>query len=321
VEITATMVSYTLARAIAPTSATQVILDANTHVWSNILIGGAGADTLNAGRGADSLTGGAGADHFVFAYAPSGTTDISDFTHGQDVIDVRGLLAGVGYTGKDAIADHVLVLQSDGAGGTKVLLDPDGAGPKAAGLILHLDHVAPTTLTAGDFGMAPPPPPPVALVAPPVEITATMVSYTLATATAPASAGQVILDPNTHVWSNILIGGAGADTLNAGRGADSLTGGAGADHFVFAYTPAGTTDVSDFTHGQDVLDVRGLLAGIGYTGSDAVADHVLVLQSDGVGGTKVLLDPDGAGPKAAGLILHLDHVAPTTLTSGDWIFH
>jgi Ca2+-binding RTX toxin-like protein len=323
IELTAKMVSYTLAVATAPAGAGQVILDPNGHTWSNSLTGGAGADTINAGGGADTLAGGAGADRFVFASAPGGVTDISDFTHGQDVIDLRGILAGVGYKGADPLADHILVLQSDGADGTKVMLDPDGVGPKAAGQILHLDHVAPSSLTVGDFGMtaqpvavAPPAPP-----APPVEITATMVNYTLAVATAPAGAAQVILDPLNNVWTNQETAGSGADTLNAGRGTNVLTGGAGADQFVFAHIQGGVSEITDFTHGQDVMDVRGVLAEVGYAGANPITDQVFVLQSDGAGGTNVMLDPDGAGPKKSDVFLHLDHVAPSTLTSSDFIFH
>ena len=156
---------------------------------------------------------------------------------------------------------------------------------------------------------------------PPVELTAVKSTFVLATVTAPANAAQVILDPNTHVWSNIEIGGKGADTLNGGSGADTLTGGAGADHFVFASQPGGVSDITDFVHGQDVIDVRGMLSSVGYHGVNAIADHVIVLQSDGAGGTKVLLDADGAGPKAGVYVLHLDHVAPTAITASDWIFH
>ena len=152
-------------------------------------------------------------------------------------------------------------------------------------------------------------------------MTAHEVSYTLATVAAPSGSGPVILDPLTSVWSNSEIGGAGADTLNTGMGADSLTGGGGADHFVIAHVPGGVDDITDFTHGQDVLDVRGLLAGVGYSGADPLGDHVIILQSDRAGGTNVLLDPDGTGHAKADLVLHLDHVAPTTLTASDWIFH
>jgi hypothetical protein len=167
--------------------------------------------------------------------------------------------------------------------------------------------------------------PPIAVVstsaAQPVEMTAHEVSYTLATISAPAGSGPVILDPLSNVWSNSMTGGAGADTINTGRGADSLTGGAGADHFVIAHAPGGVDDITDFTHGQDLLDVRGALGEVGYRGTDPFADHVLLLQSDNAGGTNVLMDPDGSGPMGSGVFLHLDHVAPTSLTASDFIFH
>ena len=119
-----------------------------------------------------------------------------------------------------------------------------------------------------------------------------------------------------------MVGGAGADTLNAGTGADNMTGGAGADHFVFSQVFRGPSDITDFTHGQDVIDMRGLLASLHYTGTDAIADHYISFQSDGAGGTKVFLDADGSGKAdSPTYVLHLDHVAPTTLTASDFLFH
>ena len=70
---------------------------ANGDGLDNRLLGGAGADTLTGGggedrlhdgAGSDVLAGGAGADVFIFAR--DGATDrITDFTDGQDLIDVR----------------------------------------------------------------------------------------------------------------------------------------------------------------------------------------------------------------------------------------
>jgi Ca2+-binding RTX toxin-like protein len=120
---------------------------------------------------------------------------------------------------------------------------------------------------------------------------------------------------------SVLVGGSGADTLNASMGSDTLTGGAGADRFVFAAEPWSPVHITDFTHGQDVLDLRGLFAGTGYAGSNPLADKYLVLISDGNGGTAVLFDRDGAGTgqKWGDYVIDLEHVSPTTLTSSDWL--
>ena len=63
------------------------------------LDGGTGDDILDGGKGGDVLTGGAGADTFVynavsdspFAAGWDGWDEITDFTHGQDKIDLSGL--------------------------------------------------------------------------------------------------------------------------------------------------------------------------------------------------------------------------------------
>jgi Ca2+-binding RTX toxin-like protein len=118
-----------------------------------------------------------------------------------------------------------------------------------------------------------------------------------------------------------LSGGDGNDILIAGRGADTLTGGAGTDIFQFDHVPTSAGHVTDFTVGTDMLDLRGLFTAVGYTGSNPVADSYLSFVSDGVGGTKVIFDPDGAGPAGSSLITTLDHVSPASLTMGsDWYF-
>jgi Ca2+-binding RTX toxin-like protein len=75
---------------------------------------------------------------------------------------------------------------------------------------------------------------------------------------------------------NTIIGGAGADTLNAGAGNDILvggggndkmTGGAGSDSFQF-FPRFGADTITDFTIGQDKLDISGLgIKAAAFTGS------------------------------------------------------
>lgn len=71
------------------------------------ILGGGGADVLIGGAGADTLTGGAGADVFRYvslADSPVGTGDfISDFTTGEDVIDLAaadGGFAAISFDGR-----------------------------------------------------------------------------------------------------------------------------------------------------------------------------------------------------------------------------
>jgi serralysin len=271
------------------------VLSSTSNFPGSTLLGGAAGDTLNAGLGSDTLTGGAGADTFVWSHNPWSPGHVTDFQPGVDKIDVSGIYAG-GYHGADPVADHYAMFVSDGHGGTAVLVDPDGpAGSAAFNYVADLQGVAPGGLTsaqvfggAGSAPTSPPPPPP------------------------PAGAG-VVLNSTTNFPGSALSGGVGNDTLNAGQGSDTLTGGAGGDHFVFAHTPWAPAEITDFTHGQDVIDLRGVFAGSGYTGVDPVADHKVTLLSDGAGGTKVLV--------GSSYFLHVDHVAPSAFTGVDWITH
>ena len=68
------------------------------------LQGGSGNDSLTASQGYDVLTGGAGADHFIFLKEPWAPVEITDFTPGTDLVDLRGVFAAVGYAGSDPIA-------------------------------------------------------------------------------------------------------------------------------------------------------------------------------------------------------------------------
>jgi Ca2+-binding RTX toxin-like protein len=127
----------------------------------------------------------------------------------------------------------------------------------------------------------------------------------------------------TSTGIDTMVGGAGDDTLNSSAGPDRLTGGAGADHFVFSVEPWAPVHITDFTPGVDKLDISGMLKAAGYTGSDPIADHYIMLQSDGNGGTEVLFDPDGPNPahQWPDYIMNLEGVAPSALKPGDWIIH
>jgi serralysin len=64
----------------------------NAGGGNDLLFGQAGNDTLVGGAGADTQTGGAGADVFDFNSAGETVGDrISDFTKGQDKIDLSGI--------------------------------------------------------------------------------------------------------------------------------------------------------------------------------------------------------------------------------------
>jgi beta-glucanase (GH16 family) len=262
------------------------------------LVGTSGDDTISTVYSHDTLTGGAGADTFKFPSMPSGWSRITDFQTSYDKLDISGILKN--YHGTDPLADGYVSFTSDGKGGTVVNVDPDGpAGAAKAKMVAILDHVSPTGLTSAQvFGGAG---------------TTTTTTTTTTTPTAPAAPAGVVLTSTTNFPGSVMVGGAGADTLNAGMGSDTMTGGGGADHFVFAQTPWAPAEITDFVHGQDVIDLKGVFAGSGYTGTDPVADHKITLMSDGADGTKVLIGTN--------YFLHVDHVAPSVFTGADWITH
>jgi hypothetical protein len=254
--------------------------------YGQTLTGGAGADTLNAGQGPDSLIGGAGADTFVFKALVWNAGKVTDFRVGVDKLDISALYVG-GYKGANPVADGYVRFESDGAGGTKVMVDIDagGAANPWPYHITTLTGVPAAGLTAaqvfngGPAAIAPPQPPPAPAPSP---------------GPAPPSSASTGVVLTSTGYGQTLTGGAGADTLNAGQGPDKLTGGAGADTFVFKALVWNAGKVTDFRVGLDKLDISALYVG-GYKGSNPVADGYVRFESDGAGGTKVMVDIDAGG--------------------------
>jgi Ca2+-binding RTX toxin-like protein len=116
-----------------------------------------------------------------------------------------------------------------------------------------------------------------------------------------------------------LSGLAGSDTLVGGRGGDTLTGGDGADVFSFKVLPWSPATIKDFALGVDKIDFHALLAASGYTGTNPIADHYVLVWAD-AGGSDVLFDPDGDGPQYPWLVADVLNVSQTQLsaTSG-WL--
>ncbi|ACG77705.1 endo-1,3-1,4-beta-glycanase, C-terminal secretion signal protein [Phenylobacterium zucineum HLK1] len=279
---------------VPPASGDGVTL--TSQAFGDVMTGGAGADTLTAGNGGELMTGGAGGDVFVFKTFPWSPTEIQDFQVGVDKLDLSALMDG--YSGADPVADGRLWLFDDGAGGTKVCVDPDGFGGEWPLYVAHLMGVPAEGLTADALlgsGEAP-----------------------AAEAPAPAAPGVELVSDR---WGAELTGGDGADTLNAGYGPDVMTGGAGADRFVFDNLPWNASKVTDFEAGVDKLDVSGLLDAAGYTGSNPVADGYVKLIDNGQGDTWVYFDTDGAaaGDQWGTFVTTLEKVSAAEVKATDWI--
>ncbi len=110
----------------------------------NVLIGTPGDDILVGREGHDSLTGGEGRDIFAYLDLRDRGDVITDFTPGQDRIDLRTLLAAIGYTGSQPVADGVVQIRAT-RNGLSIDVDVDlNAGPPArAGALVRLLGVWP----------------------------------------------------------------------------------------------------------------------------------------------------------------------------------
>jgi uncharacterized protein len=91
-----------------------------------------------------------------------------------------------------------------------------------------------------------------------------------------------------------LSGTPGDDQIIGGAGADKLTGGEGDDVFTYTSTADARDTVHDFEPGADRIDLRALLASIGYSGSDPITDGVVRLK-DATKGAALQIDIDGPG--------------------------
>jgi hypothetical protein len=105
-------------------------------------------NTVQVGTAAADLASTSSHDMFVFGKAAAHDDVITGFQTGEDMLDLRGAVADAGYTGKDAVADHVLNIAQAGADAV-VAIDPDGTGPGAGHVLATLAGVDASQLHAG----------------------------------------------------------------------------------------------------------------------------------------------------------------------------
>ena len=322
---------------------------------ANVVTGGDGKDTLNGGMGDDTLSGGAGDDSLrgesgndrlwggvgadrlgggsgsdVFAYAAideSGTTEqtrdfITDFTRGQDLIDLSGLSVDLTFIGTDAFTGINQVRYR--TVGDQTIIEANTTGNTDADFSIALGSVS-GTLGAADFigvsGVS--------------AINGDSRHDTLnGTSNADVMNGLGGNDwLNGRLGNDTIDGGAGSDVINGGAGNDVLIGGDGNDFFVFNTALGnGNVDVlTDFSNAKgnndtfrlentglqlfNSLDKGSLDADAFLVGTAATqADHRIVYdQTNGA----LFYDADGVGGNAQVQFATVSNLA--FLTAADFV--
>ena len=136
------------------------------------------------------------------------------------------------------------------------------------------------------------------------------------------NAGDNVIDGGSG--NDTLVGGGGADTLIGGAGKDTMTGGAGNDLFVFHDGDLGSDRITDFTSGQDRIDLSAVDAnsllggaqGFSFIGSSAFSHTAGELHYEQTGGS-TYLSGDTNGDGIADFVIQLDGLH--TLASSDLV--
>ena len=283
---------------------------------ANVLTGGAGNDTLNGGGGDDTLDGGAGAD----ILDGGAGYDIVDYSSAVSRVDIRldlnqgffddaagdtysGIEGAIGGAGGDYIYGQFgssVDNQFDGGAGDDTLYGFEGNDTLIGGAGADvLDGGAGTDTVSYAVGSG------------------NSVTVNLSTGLGSGNDAQgdtytdienVIGSNNDDVLTgdanaNVINGGDGNDTIEGLGGGDTLTGGAGNDTFVYVGAGTDGDTITDFTQGDDRIDVSSY-------GLTDIND--LTIADDGFGNAMIFL-PSGDDVTLTG-------VAPVALTDSDFIF-
>jgi beta-glucanase (GH16 family)/Ca2+-binding RTX toxin-like protein len=112
---------------------------------------------------------------------------------------------------------------------------------------------------------------------------------------------------------NAIIGGAGNDTFYMGRGGDWVSGGGGHNIYVFDSTPWVGAHIQDFNPAHDTIDLSGLLARSGYSGTDPVGDGYIKITADAAGNAQIWSDLDQVANAGWWLVTTLDGVSSSSI--------
>ena len=220
----------------------------------DVISGAAGSDTLNGGQGQVVITTGSGADVIRFSSLVDSLDDngannnkydsITDFSVGNDVIDISGL----GFTSLDADggsteAGELRIAYSSNSDRTYVRSDQ-------LDFEFYLEGDYSNSLSNDDFEFG------------------IQTDQIVGGDGAQALTGGFFHDALHGLGGDDTLSGAeGQDVLDGGAGQDVLTGGIGQDTFVFSHTsdsvrgPSGNRQfdsITDFEDGVDTIDLSAL---------------------------------------------------------------
>ncbi len=265
---------------------------------NDTLTGDAGADTLVSGPGNDTFDGGAGTDTAVFSGAfdaysvvrhDATTTTVTgpdgtDFLANVEILkftDEQVVNSDLGQTltaraGGDILVGNQGADHLNGGAGDDVLIGNTGNdvinGGGGYNTAIFNGHLAAYTIKAngGTTTVKGPDGTDSLTKVQVLQFDDAQVVNGSTGETLTARAGGDILQGGTG--ADHLIGGAGNDTLIGGAGQDTLTGGGGQDHFVFtaiADSKVATPDlITDFTSG-DLIDLSAIDANTKTAGDQA----------------------------------------------------
>jgi hypothetical protein len=67
------------------------------------------------------------------------------------VVNLSGIFTSIDYNGTNPVADGYLSFEADGAGDTRIIVDPQGPATAIPIAVTTLDHVMPSHITTSDW--------------------------------------------------------------------------------------------------------------------------------------------------------------------------